>query len=107
MSGPRLERDTAEDHQRRQTEVAADSFHARYDAYAKTYEYRIINQTTRPALDRQRAWQVAKPLDVNVMREASRHVLGQHDCTSFQGPNAGTKIPSAPFTTLTGHTTSL
>ena len=77
----------------RQTEVAADGFHARYDAYAKTYEYRIINQTTRPALDRQRVWQVSKPLDVNVMREASRHVLGQHDCTSFQGPNAGTQNP--------------
>ncbi len=77
----------------RQTEVAADGFHARYDACAKTYEYRIINQPTRPALDRLRAWQVAKPLDVNVMREASRHVLGQHDWTSFQGPNAGTKSP--------------
>ena len=76
-----------------QTEVAADGFHARYDAYAKTYEYRILNQPTRPALDRLRVWQVAKPLDVNVMREASRHALGQHDCTSFQGPNAGTKNP--------------
>ena len=77
----------------RQTEVTADGFHARYDAYAKTYEYRIINQPARPALDRLRVWQVAKPLDVNVMREASRHVLGQHDCTSFQGPNASTKNP--------------
>ncbi len=77
----------------RQTEVAADDFHARYDAYAKTYEYRILNQPTRPALDCLRVWQVAKPLDVNLMREASRHVLGQHDCTSFQGPNAGTKNP--------------
>ena len=77
----------------RQTEVAADDFHARYDAYAKTYEYRILNQPTRPALDHLRVWQIAKPLDVNLMREASRHVLGQHDCTSFQGPNAGTKNP--------------
>lgn len=77
----------------RQTEVAADDFHARYDAHAKTYEYRILNQPARPALDRLRVWQVARPLDVNLMREASRHVLGQHDCTSFQGPAAGTKNP--------------
>ena len=77
----------------RQTEVAADDFHARYDAHAKTYEYRILNQRTRPALDRLRVWQVVKPLDLGLMREASRHVLGQHDCTSFQGPAAGTKNP--------------
>ncbi len=77
----------------RQTETTTNDFHARYDAQAKTYEYRILNQPTRPALDRQRVWQVARPLDVNVMRAASRHVLGQHDCTSFQGPNAGTNNP--------------
>ena len=77
----------------RQTEVAVDDFHARYDARAKTYEYRILNQRTRPAVDRLRVWQVAKPLDVHLIREASRHVLGQHDCTSFQGPAAGTKNP--------------
>ena len=78
----------------RQTEVAADDFHARYDAHAKTYEYRILNQRTRPALDRLRVWQVAKALDVDLMREAARHVLGKHDCTSFQGPAAGTKNPA-------------
>ena len=77
----------------RKTEVTADDFHARYDARGKTYEYRILNQPTRPALDRQRVWQIARPLDVNLMREASQHVLGRHDCTSFQGPNAGTKNP--------------
>lgn len=77
----------------RQTEIAADDFHARYNAHAKTYEYRILNQTARPALDRLRVWQVAKPLDVDLMREASRHILGQHDCTSLQGPAAGTKNP--------------
>ncbi len=77
----------------RHTEVTTDDFHARYDAHTKTYEYRILNQPTRPALDRHRVWQVARPLDANLMREASRHVLGQHDCTSFQGPNAGTKNP--------------
>ncbi len=77
----------------RQTEVAPHDFHARYDARSKTYEYRILNQPTRPALDHLRVWQIAKPLDLNRMRRASRHVLGQHDCTSFQGSSAGTKNP--------------
>ena len=77
----------------RRTEIADDDFHARYDARAKTYEYRILNQRTRPALDRLRVWQVARPLNVDLMREAARYVLGKHDCTSFQGPDAGTKNP--------------
>lgn len=76
-----------------QTEVAADEFHARYDARSKTYEYRILNQPTRPALERLRTWQIAKPLDVNLMRQALRHVLGQHDCTSFQGSPTDTQNP--------------
>ncbi len=77
----------------RQTEVATDDFHARYDARSKTYEYRILNQTTRPALERLRVWQIAQPLNVPLMRAASGHVLGQHDCTSFQGSPTETQNP--------------
>lgn len=73
--------------------VAADHFHARYDARSKTYEYRILNQPTRPALDRRRAWQIAHHLDVRLMREAFRYVLGKRDCTSFQGSPTGTHNP--------------
>ena len=90
----------------RQTEVAADDFHARYDAHSKTYEYRILNQPTRPALDRLRVWQIAKPLDVNRMRSASRHALGRHDCTSLQGSPTSTKIQSARSNALTVSTTA-
>ena len=74
-------------------EAVADQFHARYDARSKTYEYRILNQPTRPALERLRAWQIAIPLDVRLMREAFRHVLGKHDCTSFQGSPTDTQNP--------------
>jgi len=75
------------------TETVDDAFHARYDAYAKIYEYRILNQTTRPALDRLRVWQIAHPLDVDRMRQASCHLLGQHDCTSFQGSPTDVRNP--------------
>ncbi len=75
------------------TETVDDAFHARYDARAKTYEYRILNQTTRPVLDRLRVWQIARPLDVDRMRHASRHLLGQHDCTSFQGSPTDVRNP--------------
>ena len=75
------------------TEAVGDSFHARYDACAKTYEYRILNQTTRPVLDRLRVWHIAKPLDVTRMRQAARHLPGQHDCSSFQGSPTDVRNP--------------
>ncbi len=77
----------------RHTEIVNDRFHARYDAHAKTYEYRILNQPIRPVLDRLRVWQVPKPLDVHRMRHALRHVLGPHDCTSFQGAPTDVRNP--------------
>ena len=75
------------------TEAADDSFHARYDALAKTYAYHILNQTTRPVLDRLRVWHIAKPLDAVCMHQASRHLLGEHDCTSFQGSPTDVRNP--------------
>ncbi len=75
------------------TETVGDSFHARYDARAKIYEYRILNQTTRPALDRLRVWQIPGTLDADRMRRASRALLGQHDCTSLQGSPSDTRNP--------------
>lgn len=75
------------------TEAVADAFHARYDACAKTYEYRILNQTTRPALDRLRVWHIVRPLDVDRMDRAARHLPGQRDCTSFQGSPTDTRNP--------------
>ena len=64
---------------------APDDFHARYSARAKLYEYHILNRPDRPALDRQRAWHVYRPLDLAAMREAAAILVGRHDCSSFQG----------------------
>jgi tRNA pseudouridine38-40 synthase len=62
-----------------------DSFHARYSARGKLYEYRILNRPERSALDRGRAWHVQKRLDVGAMREAANTLLGRHDFSSFEG----------------------
>ncbi|RMH06853.1 MAG: tRNA pseudouridine(38-40) synthase TruA [Nitrospirae bacterium] len=67
------------------TEQVSDTFHARYDAVAKVYEYRIINQPTRPALERHRGWHIFRPLDVEAMQQAARILIGRHDFSSFQG----------------------
>jgi len=60
------------------------SFHARYDARSKVYDYRILNRPIATALFRQYAWHVRKSLDVNAMRVAMVCLKGEHDFSAFE-----------------------
>ena len=63
---------------------AAAEFHARFSAVRRTYNYRILNRRSPPALDRFRAWHVARPLDAAAMGEAAQGLIGRHDFTTFR-----------------------
>lgn len=63
-------------------EVSPD-FNALKDARGKIYVYRIRNQRLRPALGRQYFWFVRFPLDLERMREAASHMIGEHDFSCF------------------------
>ncbi len=77
----------------RSAEHMADDFHARYSARGKLYEYRILNQAERPALARNRAWHIRKPLDMAAMHEAASFLVGRHDFSSFQGSPTDNENP--------------
>jgi tRNA pseudouridine38-40 synthase len=61
-----------------------DTFHARYSARGKLYEYRLMNRDARPALDRQYCWHIYKPLNDAAMNQAAMPLIGSHDFSSFQ-----------------------
>jgi tRNA pseudouridine38-40 synthase len=61
-----------------------DGFHARFSAIGRAYLYRILNRRAPAVLDRNRVWWVPVPLDDEAMAEGARHLLGQHDFTSFR-----------------------
>jgi tRNA pseudouridine38-40 synthase len=66
--------------------AAADvppGFHARHDATAKTYVYRIWNHPAPTALRRVDTVHVPKSLDVDRMRDAAAALLGKHDFSAF------------------------
>ena len=63
-------------------EVPLD-FHAQFAATSKVYRYRVLNQPTRSALERDRAHLVKIPLDVDRMRAAALHLTGTHDFRAF------------------------
>jgi tRNA pseudouridine38-40 synthase len=75
------------------SEQVPESFHARYSAKEKVYEYRIYRHTSRPAMDRNRVWHLPYDLDLQAIRQAMSEFVGRHDFASFQGPRAGTSDP--------------
>lgn len=68
------------------TELVADSFHARYAAHGKCYEYRIFNRRARAAFERHRAWHRWGVMNVEDMGKSAKSLLGSHDFSSFEGP---------------------
>lgn len=69
----------------RVTQVAEthDSFHPRFDAIAKTYEYRILRAELCPPFERLYITHHPYPLDEARMIAAAQRLEGEHDFTSF------------------------
>lgn len=65
--------------------TVSDSFHARFDARSKTYEYEIWNSRTRPVFDKAPfvLW-IKQKLDLKRMRRAATFLVGTHDFNAFR-----------------------
>jgi tRNA pseudouridine38-40 synthase len=63
--------------------VVHDGFSARFDAEARTYEYRIINRPMPSALDRRFAHHVHRQLDIGLAQRAAAGLVGEHDFVAF------------------------
>ena len=64
--------------------AVGDDFHARFGAYSRRYQYRIMNRWVRPAIEGQFYGWCRQPLNENVMHEAARCLVGRHDFGAFQ-----------------------
>ncbi len=64
-------------------EAVEDDFHARFSARGKTYLYRIVNAPVISPFWVRYAYQEARPLNCERMREAAELFLGEHDWTAF------------------------
>ena len=58
-------------------------FHARLNARAKTYRYRIWNSTNPCVFDRRFVTVSDSGLDISAMRKAAACLLGEHDFSAF------------------------
>lgn len=67
----------------KRVEEVEDRFHSRYNAKTKIYLYRIDNNKVCNPFTRKHSIHLEKKLDLELMKEASEYLLGEHDFTSF------------------------
>ena len=58
-------------------------FHARLSAKGKIYRYRIWTASILPPFEYRRAWHIAQPLDLKVLKSAAKHFVGTHNFAGF------------------------
>src|SRR5947209_2552003 len=74
-------------------EKVPDTFDARFSAKRRHYLYRIVNRRADLALERTRAWRVARRLDAEAMHAAAQALTGKHDFTTFRSTECQAKSP--------------
>ena len=67
----------------REVRLARAGFSARFDATGREYRYRIVTGSVPPLFLGRFAWHCPDDLDLAAMREASAHLVGEHDFASF------------------------
>lgn len=82
-------------------EVVPEDWHARFSCTGRRYLYRIINRRAPLALQRNRAWQVATPLDADAMHATAQVLVGRHDFTTFRSVHCQAAEPVKTLDLLT------
>ena len=75
-----------------QVETVSDTFHARFDAAGKRYDYLISEDVLNPFYERYMAKDRAH-LDVAYMQECANVFIGTHDFTSFTSSKLDPRKP--------------
>jgi tRNA pseudouridine38-40 synthase len=70
-------------------EPAGETFHSRFSATGRTYEYRIRTGPTRDPLERHREHWLPEALDVSALRDAASRLVGIHDFAAFAAGVSG------------------
>jgi tRNA pseudouridine38-40 synthase len=68
-------------------------FHSRFDAKKRTYQYIIINRQSPLTLQKNKAWQIRKKLDIKSMEKGAKLLIGTHDFSTFRSSSCEAKSP--------------
>ena len=74
-------------------EKVNENFHSRFDAIQRKYLYRIINRKSPLTIEKGRAWQVHKTLNIDSMKNCIPLIVGKHDFTTFRSAHCQSDSP--------------
>jgi len=69
------------------------NFHARYSAKERVYKYFIINRLATPVIENERAWHIRKKLDIKLLEEGAKKLIGTHDFSTYRASNCYANSP--------------
>ena len=72
------------------SEVSED-FHCRFHSIGKTYQYRILHTPVRRALESNRSYHVRSELDIKVMQQQAKKLIGEHNFKAFCSTGSSAK----------------
>jgi len=72
-------------------ERVGENFDARFSATRRHYLFRVVNRRANLALEQNRAWRIARPLDDTAMHAAAQKLVGRHDFTTFRAAECQAK----------------
>lgn len=70
-----------------------EGFHARFSATERRYLFRLLARRAPPTFEAGRIWHIRHPLALASMQDAARHLLGQHDFTTFRASQCQAASP--------------
>lgn len=68
----------------RDCHIVENHFHAQYDTISKEYQYFILNREDPSAIGALFQWHIRPPLDIGLMRQCCRAIIGVFDFRSFE-----------------------
>ena len=71
----------------------SNQFHSRFSAKQRIYKYIIFNQISAPVIEKQRGWHVRKPLDLELIKQGAKRLLGTNDYSTFRSSSCHAKSP--------------
>ena len=74
------------------------NFHARFSAKQRIYKYIIFNRISNPSIERNRGWHIRKNLDVKLMQDGAKKLLGTLDFSAFRASSCNAKSPVRTMT---------
>jgi tRNA pseudouridine38-40 synthase len=70
-----------------------EHFHARFSAFARSYQYLLYCAPVAPALMANKAGWFHLPLNYDAMKEAASYLLGEHDFSAFRASECQASSP--------------